>query len=221
MNNLGLWWQLDYADRYDGLIFDCDGTLTDSMPLHYIAWRDTMAAHGIDFPETRFYAMGGMPTEKIIATLAGEQNVTVDADAAGLEKEHAFDALIDQLKPREDVCYLARGHLGRVAMSLASGGIRPSIDVQLRAIDAAAWFPVIVTSEDTVRHKPEPDVFLLAAERMGVAAPRCLVLEDSPLGLAAADAAGMDCIDVRDGRLHRPSKATQKPANGRARLTTE
>lgn len=199
------WHLVDYSSRYAGLIFDCDGTLTDSMPLHYIAWRDTMAIHGIEFTESRFYQMGGMPTEKIIEVLGKEQNVKVNPHVAGPEKEQAFVDLIDRLQPIPEVLHVAATHRGRCALSVASGGIRPVIDHQLTIIGAIDWFPVVVTSEDTTLHKPEPDVFLLAAQKMNVAPKDCLVFEDSPLGLEAARRAGMDCIDVRDGTLIRAS----------------
>lgn len=191
------WWQSDLTDQFDGLIFDCDGTLTDSMPLHYIAWRDTMADRGIQFAEERFYSMGGMPTEKIIATLSAEQNVAIDVDEAAIAKEKAFEAIMHDLKPLDVICRVAKQHRGKIAMAVASGGIRPIVDRQLRQIGIADWFGTVVTSEDTRGHKPEPDAFLLAAERLCVSPARCLVFEDSPLGFAAAEAAGMRYVDVR------------------------
>ncbi|QDV65666.1 HAD family hydrolase [Crateriforma conspicua] len=187
----------DYTNQYDALIFDCDGTLTDSMPLHYVAWRDTMARHGIEFAEDRFYGMGGMPSEKIVATLSAEQDVSVDASHVAVTKEAAFVGMIDQLGMKEDIVAIARHHHGRMPMSVASGGTRPVIDRQLKQIGLEGIFDVIVTAEDTQRHKPEPDVFLKAAELLKVDPTRCLVFEDSPLGFAAAEAAGMDWVDVR------------------------
>ncbi|TWU46095.1 Fructose-1-phosphate phosphatase YqaB [Rubripirellula tenax] len=187
----------DYANEFAGLIFDCDGTLSHSMPLHYVAWRDTMSRHGIVFTEGRFYSMGGMPSEKIITTLSQEQDVSVDADALAAEKEAAFANLIDQLPALEIVVDVARRHHGRMPMSVASGGIRPIIDRQLAKMGIAELFDAIVTAEDTKLHKPEPDVFLEAARRMGVEPTQCLVFEDSPLGFQAAEAAGMKWIDVR------------------------
>lgn len=188
----------DYTKDYDALIFDCDGTLTDSMPLHFIAWRDTMASYGIAFAEDRFYGMGGMPSEKIIAILCEEQNVVVDdIDAAAERKESAFVGLMDRLEAKQDVCQIARDHFGRLPMCVASGGIRPVIDHQLAHLGIADLFGVIVTAEDTELHKPEPDVFLKAAELMGVDPMRCLVFEDSQLGFTAAERAGMAWIDVR------------------------
>lgn len=192
------WWIDDLAERFDGLIFDCDGTLSDSMPLHYLAWRDTMSACGIGFSEERFYSMGGMPTEKIIALLCEEQAVTVDVEATAQAKEDAFEVLMHQLQPLEMVCEVAGRHRGRLAMAVASGGIRPIVTRQLEQLGIADWFTVIVTSEDTQGHKPEPDAFLRAAELLGVAPQRCLVFEDSPLGFEAAVQAGMQYVDVRN-----------------------
>ncbi len=191
------WWHDNLSERFDGLIFDCDGTLSDSMPLHYRAWRDTMSARGIDFSEQRFYEMGGMPTEKIISLLCDEQGVSVNVDATALAKEHAFQMMMHDLQPLEIVCDVASRHRGRVAMAVASGGIRPIVTRQLEQLRIADWFAAIVTSEDTQGHKPEPDAFLRAAELLGVAPHRCLVFEDSPLGFEAADRAGMKYVDVR------------------------
>ncbi len=188
---------IDYTDEFDGLIFDCDGTLSHSMPLHYIAWRETMAKYGIAFAEDRFYAMGGMPSDKIIAVLSSEQDVAVDADEAAIKKEEAFAELIHQLESLDIVVDIARRHHGKLPMAVASGGIRPIIDRQLDQMGIKDLFDAIVTAEDTARHKPEPDVFLKAAELLGVAPEKCLVFEDSPLGFQAAEAAGMKWIDVR------------------------
>lgn len=156
-----------------------------------------MAARGISFPEDQFYSMGGMPTEKIIGILSGEQGVEVDVESTSVAKEKAFEDLMDTLQPLQPVCDVASAHLGKLAMAVASGGIRPIIDRQLAQMGITDWFDAIVTSEDTELHKPEPDAFLLAAKLLGVDPTRCLVFEDSPLGFAAAEAAGMQFVDVR------------------------
>tara|TARA_R110002049_G_scaffold2750_1_gene21316 strand:- start:12392 stop:12958 length:567 start_codon:yes stop_codon:yes gene_type:complete len=185
--------------QYDGLIFDCDGTLTDSMPLHFVAWRDTMTLYGIEFAEDRFYSMAGMPSDQIIGILSGEQQVRVDIDAAAEKKEAAFATMIDRLQSKDDVCQVARSHHGRLPMAVASGGIRPIVDQQLVKIGVRNLFDAIVTAEDTTKHKPEPDVFLLAADLLGISPNRCVVFEDSPLGFTAAERAGMAWVDVRSG----------------------
>lgn len=186
----------DYQ-QYDGLIFDCDGTLTDSMPVHLIAWRDTLGRYGITFDEDRFYSMGGMPSAKIVALLAKEHGVDVDPEGVANEKEERFLSLIDQVGPKQAVCEIALAYRGKKPMAVASGSGRVVVVKQLVTIGIEDLFPVMVTSEDTQRHKPEPDVFLVAAERLGVDPAKCVVFEDSPLGFQAAESAGMDWVDVR------------------------
>ncbi len=188
----------DYATEFSALIFDCDGTLSHSMPLHYVAWHATMLSYGIDFDEKHFYSMAGMPSEKIIAVLSRENDIEVNVDKAAAEKEAAFADLIDQLQPLDRVVDIARRHHGRMPMAVASGGIRPIIDRQLIQLGIDDLFNAIVTAEDTKLHKPEPDVFLKAAELLNVAPEKCLVFEDSPLGFTAAEKAGMKWVDVRE-----------------------
>lgn len=184
-------------ERYDGLIFDCDGTLADSMPVHYVAWRETLLRHEIDFAEDRFYSMGGMPSAKIVTLLALEQGVDADPEAVANEKEELFRTLIGQVRPLQAVCDVALAFEGRKPMAVASGSGRVIVHKQLEALGLSKLFAAVVTAEDTARHKPEPDVFLEAAARIGVRAQGCVVFEDSPLGFQAAEAAGMDWVDVR------------------------
>lgn len=185
---------------FDALIFDCDGTLTDSMPLHYQAWHSTMSKYGIEFDEERFYAMGGIPSDRIVHILADEQQIVLDAIAVAEEKEHAFLQLMDQLKPIDRVCEVARRNFGKRPISVASGGMGDVVRQQLTHIQMIDLFSIRVCSEDTQRHKPEPDVFLEAAQRMNVPAERCCVFEDSPLGFEAAARAKMAFVDIRKWR---------------------
>ena len=189
---------------YDALIFDCDGTLTDSMPIHYVAWHRTMQDYGIQFPEDRFYSLGGIPTDKIIRMLADEQQVEVDAHKAAIAKENAFLELLHLLEPIQQVVAVARHFHRRVPMIVASGGFREIIKKQITQIGCDGLFDDIVAAEDTDRHKPEPDVFLEAARRVGADPTRCLVYEDSDLGVQAARSASMDFIDVR--AFHAPKR---------------
>jgi beta-phosphoglucomutase-like phosphatase (HAD superfamily) len=195
---------LPWIEEAHGLIFDCDGTLVDSMPLHFLAWHKTMMAYGLELPEDRFYALGGMPSHLIIDMLAREQSVDVDSRRAAQEKEKAFLQLIDRLEPIHAVLDVAKMHFEIKPMAVASGGFRPIIHQQLDLIGCKHLFQSIVTAEDTVRHKPEPDVFLEAARRLDVSPENCLVFEDADLGVQAAKNAGMRCIDVRD--FYRPKR---------------
>ena len=179
------------------IIFDCDGTLVDSMPVHFVAWSETMERYGIAFPEDRFYSLGGVPSHRIIEMLASEQGIVLDAVSVAHEKEQAFLERIHLLVPIQAVVDVVRDNRGVKPIAVASGGFRPIIQQQLRQVAMLDWFDAIVTAEDTSRHKPEPDVFLEAARRLGVEAEHCIVFEDADLGVEAARRAGMPCIDVR------------------------
>lgn len=181
-----------------GLIFDCDGTLADTMPAHYRAWTTMLDRYGIPFPEDRFYAMGGMPTERIIRVLAAEAGIPVDdVERMVHEKESAFLANLHAVRPLEMVVAVAAEHRGRLPLAVASGGYRDTITRTLDQLGIRGWFDALVTAEDTPRHKPEPDVFLEAARRLGVGAAACVVFEDTDIGLEAARRAGMASVDVR------------------------
>ena len=188
---------LELVQNAKAIIFDCDGTLVDSMPLHFLAWHETMSSYGIAFPEDRFYSLGGMPSNRIIEMLSKEQGITIDSNVAAMEKEQAFLKRIGLLVPIDPVVEIAVESRGQKPIAVASGGFRDVIMQQLEQIQMADWFDTVVTAEDTARHKPEPDVFIEAARRLGVDAQHCLVFEDADLGIEAALRAGMPCIDVR------------------------
>jgi len=174
------------------------------MPVHFVAWHETMERYGISFPEERFYSLGGVPSHRIIETLANEQGITLDAISVAHEKEQAFLERVHLLVPIQVVVEVVRENRGIKPIAVASGGFRPIIEQQLRQVSMHDWFDTIVTAEDTARHKPEPDVFLEAARRLGVAAKNCVVFEDADLGVEAARRAGMLCVDVRS--FHTPRR---------------
>ena len=180
------------------LIFDCDGTLTDSMAAHYEAWRTALGVYGMQLDEQRFYSFSGTPSRRVIPMLAQEQGVELDFDRANAAKEEYFLQSLHLLQPIEPVVRIAQQHRGKLAMAVASGGVRSVVHRQLRQIDVFDWFATIVTAEDTERHKPDPDVFLEAARRLGVPPGVCRVYEDGDPGIEAARRAGMECVDVRE-----------------------
>jgi beta-phosphoglucomutase-like phosphatase (HAD superfamily) len=179
------------------LIFDCDGTLADSMPVHYRAWAKTMASHGIDFTEKRFYELAGWPADKIAAQLSQETGRPLDALAVAQEKDREFLRQIHLVGPNEPVVEVARRHRGVLPMAVGSGTVREIVEKELAALGILDWFDAIVCAEDVERHKPEPDVFLAAARLLGVSPADCVVYEDGDPGLEAARRAGMQSVDVR------------------------
>jgi beta-phosphoglucomutase-like phosphatase (HAD superfamily) len=178
------------------LIFDCDGTLADTMPAHYRAWVEILRPHGIAFPEARFYSMGGMPTGKIVEKLFSEREGSRrgDADSAkgsGLHGEARRDS--PHREGRRGRPPRSRGAHGRgLGRTPPHGRADLAPDRNPRLVSRASW-----PAEDTTRHKPEPDVFLEAARRLGVARAECTVYEDTDLGIEAARRAGMRWVDVR------------------------
>ena len=180
-----------------GLIFDCDGTLADTMPLHYLAWRSTLLRQGIEFDEDYFYSLAGQPTIQIVRILLAENRVDGDAIAIAHEKELAFLAMLDDVQPIEPVVEIARRHRATHRMGVGSGSNRAVVFQILEKIGLPDFFDAVVGSEDTARHKPEPDVFLEVARRINAPASQCCVFEDADLGVEAAHRAGMTCFDVR------------------------
>jgi HAD superfamily hydrolase (TIGR01509 family) len=179
------------------LIFDCDGTLVNTMPLHWRAWRIISERHGLHFPEERFYAYGGVPTRDILKILAEEQGKAIDPLAVAYEKEEAFLDHLDAIEPIHAVVEIAREHAGKLPMAVASGGTQKVITMILDKLEIRHLFRTVVTSEHVRYQKPAPDIFLEAAARLRVEPQFCRAYEDSDLGLKAIRAAGMEAVDVR------------------------
>jgi len=184
-------------DAFRGYIFDCDGTLADTMPLHCRAWKRLLEEYGAPFCEDMFYQWGGRPTERILEMLRDEHGLRVgDVRRAAERKEEYFVEMMHEVKPIAAVLEIARrGHMV-LPMAVASGGLRKYVEMTLDALGILGLFNTLVCVEDCVRAKPFPDLFLEAARRLNVPAQECLVFEDSPSGVQAAAAAGMQCVIV-------------------------
>jgi beta-phosphoglucomutase family hydrolase len=185
------------ATQPRALIFDCDGTLADTMPLHWRVWQALLPRHGLKMTEAEFYALGGVPSRDIARWLAAKQGVPVDALAIAREKEQGYLALLAHVAPIETVVRIAREHAGKLPLAVASGGSRRVIELVLGHLRIRDLFAAIVTNEDVQRQKPAPDIFLEAARRLGVPPAQCRAYEDTDLGLEAIRAAGMEAVDVR------------------------
>ena len=181
-----------------GLIFDCDGTLADTMPLHWRAWQAIAAKYKLHFPEDRFYSLGGVPSRDILKMLAQEQGVTLDHIEAAHEKENQYLPLMAQVEPIHAVVEIARTHHGKIPMAVASGGTQPVILAVLEHLKIRHLFDAVVTSEMVTNQKPAPDIFLEAARRIGVEPQFCRAYEDTDLGMQAIRSAGMEAVDVRE-----------------------
>lgn len=192
-----------------GLVFDCDGTLADTMPLHYVAWRKALDRYGLTWDEDRFYAAAGQPagfiTRKLIAEQAESGNVAAAAvhDTEAFveqfveEKEGLFLELLPQVQPIQPIVDIALHYRGTRRMGVGSGSGREIVFQVLEHIGLKDHFDAVVGAEDTALHKPEPDVFLEVARRIDVAPEKCRVYEDADLGIEAARRGGMTWFDIR------------------------
>ena len=170
------------------------------MPLHWMAWQEVSRRHGLQFPEDRFYALGGVPSRDILKLLSAEQNRPVDALAAAKEKEELYLRMLPQVNPIEQVVRIAHDNHGKLPMAVASGGNKAVITEVLEHLEIIHLFQAVVTSEDVQRQKPAPDIFLEAARRLGVDPRCCRAYEDTDIGLQAIRSAGMEAVDVREMR---------------------
>jgi beta-phosphoglucomutase-like phosphatase (HAD superfamily) len=191
------------ARHPQGIIFDCDGTLADTMPLHWRAWRVIATRHRLQFPEDRFYSLGGVPSRDILKMLSLEQGIPLDPLAVAREKEAEYLPLIAQVEPINTVVGVARENYGKIPLAVASGGTQSIIGQVLDHLGIRDLFQAIVTSEDVIHQKPAPDIFLEAARRIGVPPHLCRAYEDTDLGMRAIRAAGMEAVDVRELRVKR------------------
>jgi HAD superfamily hydrolase (TIGR01509 family) len=177
-------------------LFDCDGTIVDSMPLHYIAWSKALGEYGCTFDKELFYSWGGKPAVEIIADLNKMQNLDMPPEALAEHKESLYFALLPQLQPIPEVVEIIEAEHGRIPFAVVSGGRRNSVTSSLTTLGLLGKFETIVGAEDYKNSKPAPDAYLLAAARLGVAPKDCLVFEDTDMGIQAATAAGMASVKI-------------------------
>jgi len=181
---------------FDACIFDCDGTLADTMPLHYKAWCTALAEHRAEFPEALFYELGGVPTVTIVEILNERHGHRMPPEETAAAKERLFVEMIPQALPIGPVVEIVHRFYGRKPLAVASGGHRAIVTRTLSAIGIVDKFVTIVGAEDYRNGKPAPDPYLEAARRLGIAPERCLVFEDTATGIESATRAGMRSVLV-------------------------
>lgn len=185
-------------DGIEAVIFDCDGTLVNSMPAHFEAWCEALSYYGAAnvFQEDVFYAMGGRPTKDIVVDLNSDYGLKLDPEAVAMKKREAYLQHLGGIELIDEVVEHARALRGKLPMAIATGGTRMVIEKTLQAVEVSDLFDEVVTAEDVTSGKPAPDIFLHAAKLLGVAPEKCLVLEDAPAGIMAAQLAGMTVVSV-------------------------
>jgi beta-phosphoglucomutase family hydrolase len=181
---------------FQAYLFDCDGTIADSMPLHYIAWSKALGEWGCTFDEELFYSWGGKPAAEIISDLNQMQGLNMPPESLAEHKENLYFEMLPQLKPIAEVLEIIEAEHGKIPFAVVSGGRRNSITNSLTTLGLMDKFETIVGAEDYKNSKPAPDAYLIAAARLGVDPKDCLVFEDTDMGIQAATAAGMASVKI-------------------------
>ena len=179
------------------LIFDLDGTLSDSLPLHIATWNVVGEKYGFIFDPQIIHEMTGRPTIEFAQRIVEQYGLSADPHELVRMKQLAFWSMSNLLQPIDEVVSLVKENYGRIPMSVGTGAGRKSALVQLETLDLLRYFDAIVTAEDVTRHKPKPETFLECARLMGVEPKFCQVFEDGVLGIEAAEKAGMMVTDIR------------------------
>jgi HAD superfamily hydrolase (TIGR01509 family) len=189
--------KLEIYPEAQALIFDLDGTLSDSLPVHIASWHAVCGKLNCTFDEQIMVEMTGAPTNLFAERIIREQNLEIEVEELVALKQQEFWKNINRIKPHDAVFELMRTAHGTIPMSIGTGASRMSAMMQLNELDILDLFDFIVTADDVERHKPEPDTFLKCAELMNVEPQYCQVFEDGELGMQAAQTAGMLLTDVR------------------------
>jgi beta-phosphoglucomutase family hydrolase len=181
---------------FGAYLFDCDGTIADSMPLHYIAWKKALAEWNCTFDEQLFYTLGGTPVAEIVSLLNKKQGLSMPVESVSSRKENLYMELLPQLKAVPEVVEHLDAQQGRIPFAVVSGSTRESVTASLDSLKLLDRFDTMVCAGDYKKSKPDPECFLLAASKLGVAPESCLVFEDTDMGIQAATAAGMASVKI-------------------------
>ncbi|HUB20553.1 MAG TPA: HAD-IA family hydrolase [Acidobacteriaceae bacterium] len=182
---------------FSAYLFDMDGTIADSMPLHYIAWKQALAEYGCPlFPEDLFYSWGGMPVRDIVATLNRRHGLSMPIDEVAHRKEGLYFNLLPRLTAVPEVLEQIEEAHTRIPFAVVSGSTRESVIKSLDILGLTDKFDVLVCAGEYQRPKPDPEPFLLAAQKLNVLADACLVFEDTAMGIEAATRAGMQSVRI-------------------------
>lgn len=190
------------------VLWDMDGTLINSEELHWISWRTTMANEGIAITREQFLASFGQRNDSIIPRWLGAAATPERIERISKAKEELYRHLVrtEGMSPEPGVeAWLHRLHKEGWLQAIASAAPRANIDVILDALSAAPIFQGIVSADDVHRGKPDPEVYLTAAARVGAAPERCIVVEDAVAGVEGARRAGMRSIGVSHDGKHLPA----------------
>lgn len=180
-----------------GLIFDLDGTLIDSMPLHYDAYNHCLEPWGVHYPMDTFLSRGGIPTKDTLFMIAEENNITdFDIETALDLKRKFVDKNLDRITLIEPVFDIVKKFKGELPMAVGTGSNRATVTHMFEMFDLSQYIEHTVTATDVSHFKPHPETFVKCAELIKIDPKDCVVFEDGVPGMKAAETAGMQVVDV-------------------------
>jgi beta-phosphoglucomutase-like phosphatase (HAD superfamily) len=189
---------------FSAYLFDLDGTVADTMPLHFQTWSQAVTEHGGSFPEDLFYDFGGIPLPRTVELLNEQLGYTMPPQETAQRKEQLYLEVLKGgtgLRAVASVLAVIERDHGLIPFAIVSGSPHASIEHTLVSLGLRDKFDVIVGAEDYSRGKPDPEPFLTAAVRLGVQPGSCLVFEDADAGIASAEAAGMQWVRIPHTRI--------------------
>jgi beta-phosphoglucomutase-like phosphatase (HAD superfamily) len=180
------------------LIFDLDGTIADSMPVHFLAYKNILIDYGIVFTPELFATLAGIPALETIRKLNYMFGTDMDPEETGFRKEREYEKIMHKMEPVVPVVDLVKRYFGKLPMSVGTGGSKRLAWKTLEILELDKYFEILVSTEDVKHPKPDPETFLKCAKEMGVKPLFCHVFEDGEPGIKAAVAAGMMYTLVTD-----------------------
>ncbi|MBN2410265.1 HAD-IA family hydrolase [candidate division KSB1 bacterium] len=185
------------SSKAKGLIFDCDGTLADTMPIHWQAWREAFMTFGADCPLEFLKELSGIPSERIVSHFNARFEKDFDVKSVALYKNELVRDKLLFANPIVPVVEIVKTYKGKLPMAVASGGTKLNVNNTIKAIGLEGFFKAIITADNKVKPKPSPDIYLEAAKRINVPPKFCQVFEDGNAGVESAKKAGMMVTDIR------------------------
>ncbi len=185
------------SSKAKGLIFDCDGTLADTMPIHWQAWREAFMTFGADCPLEFLKELSGIPSERIVKHFNERFEKDFDVKHVAHYKNELVREKLLFANPIVPVVEIVKMYKGKLPMAVASGGTKINVQNTIKAIGLEGFFKAIITADNKVKPKPSPDIYLEAAKRINVMPKFCQVFEDGNAGVESAKKAGMIVTDIR------------------------
>lgn len=180
-----------------GLIFDLDGTLSNSLPVHVETWNQVGSKYGFRFDPNIVHQLTGRPTIEFARHIVERYGLQENPETIVKLKQESFWEITHLLEPIQEIISIVEEFHGKLPMAVGTGASRRSADVQLKTLGLTHYFDAIVTADDVTKHKPQPETFLECARLISIAPEHCQVFEDGDLGIQAAEAAGMMVTDIR------------------------